>query len=152
MVWELTPTWGKVNTHFFCCITSRPSVGHSPNREELVSQQVWGIEVRKDLPMLTCSKGVANQHLWRARKRRNSTWRKSMWSKWGLGAGAVWGKVVETWADCTLNESVINPRRRASYLSLLSPLVFPSLPIFLLPLLWLSPPHLLWGSTSRQDL
>ena len=87
IVWELTPTWGKVNTHFFCYITSRPSVGHSPNREKLVPQQVWGIEVRKDLPMLTCSKGVVNQRLWRTRKRRNSTWRKSLWSKWGWGQG-----------------------------------------------------------------
>lgn len=57
-----------VNTHIFCFVTSRPSVRFPPKREKLVSQRVWGMEVRKELPLLTCSKGVLNQQLWRLRK------------------------------------------------------------------------------------
>lgn len=63
IVRELRPTQGKVYTHIFCNVTSWPSVGRSSKRKKLVPQQVWGVVVRKELPLLTCTKGVVNQQL-----------------------------------------------------------------------------------------
>lgn len=62
-------------------------------------------------------KGVANQHLWKAERGETPHEGKSMWSKWGWGQERCeerWGRDLSR--RCTLNESVINPRRRASYL------------------------------------
>lgn len=48
------------------------------------------MEVRKDLPMLTSSKGVVNQRLWRARKRRNPHEGRPCGPNEGWGQGRCW--------------------------------------------------------------